>query len=227
MRYLCLLAIVGFAAAAGAAPLELLVDFGGSVQAPTLGGTWNTLGSANMTLTTVRDSSGSILGGVSIESVGWTDTDDMVGAQAWSKDWVDAAAVMDYNWIRMGSMPGVIVRGLPSGQTYDVELAASLESTKTGSWVADYKVNLTDAVAPPSDDSSLGYDPLFDGRVERDILRWQNVALNGSGQLFITVHTSSPSYQGALNAMRITPEPGALILVCAAAPILLARRRRT
>jgi len=66
---------------------------------------------------------------------------------------------------------------------------------------------------------------MSDGRVQHDVLRWENVS--PSGDLYITVHTSSPGFQGALNAIRITPEPGMLVLFCAAAPLVLARRRRT
>jgi len=226
MRKLALLAVLLSAAAAQAAPLDILIDFGAGGVAPTLGGTWNTLNSADMTLWTVNDSAGTLVPGASIVSIGWTDTDVMGNTMyAWQKDWVDARVLTDFNFLRMGSMSAVYIRGLPPGQLYDVEVAASGEPM-TGSWVADYKLNMALATVPPSDASSLGYDPETDGQAFHSIMRWQGVPLDFNGELVLIVQTSSPDYQSLLNGMRITPEPTSAAVLLLGLGASLIRRRR-
>ena len=206
---------------------EILVDFGGSGLVPTLGGTWNTISSVGSPLTTVLDSSGNVVPGVSMQTLGWTDTDQFNDTfYVWGKDWADPAAVMDFYYIRMGSMPMVRVSGLPRNRLYDVEIVASSEPAN-GSWTADYKLNFDLAVSPPSDGSSAAFDPEYAGMLERKILRWWDVPLNSSGELVLTIHTKSPDYQGMLNAMRIIPEPTSAIVILAGLGACLIRRRRS
>ena len=227
MRNLALLAVLLCAAAAHAAPIEILIDFGAGGPAPTLGGTWNTLNSADMTLWTVNDSSGALVPGASIVSIAWTDTDVMSNPTlyAWQKDWVDARILTDFNYLRMGSLPGVFIRGLPPGQLYDVEVAASAEPM-AGSWAADYMLNMAFATVPPSEASSLGYDPETDGQSFHHIMRWQGVPLDHNGELALVMQTSSPDYQVMLNGMRITPEPTSAAVLLLGLGASLIRRRR-
>ena len=192
------------AVAGGAAGMEILIDFGEDGQTPLLGGTWNTIGWSNQTELTVRDSSGSILPGVSIKLLGWSDTDIMAANQTWQKEWVPPKAVQDFVFGRMVSMPMVNVGGLSIGVSYDVEIVASAASGAGGSWVADYKLEFTPAVAPPSDDSSLDFDPETDGRYHHDILRWHCVTTNSSGEMRILGWSRAPDYQILMNAMRIS-----------------------
>jgi len=225
---LCLLTLTALAGTSSAA-LEILVDIGGSAPPPTFGGTWNTIGTMGTSLLTVLDSSGSVVPGVRIETMGWTDTDIMTNPfDTWNKDWADGNAVLDFGYINMGSMPAVFVKGLQPGDLFNVEAVASVGSDYWSNCVADYKLNLNAATAPPSDDSSLDFDPHFDGRVQHDIMRWQYVASDAQGELLLTVHTRAPDYRGVLNAMRITlvPEPVSLTLLLIGLPWLIRRRLR-
>lgn len=226
MRNLALLAVLLSAAAAHAAPLEILVDFGAGGIAPTLGGTWNTLNSANMTLWTVNDSAGTLVPGASILSIGWTDTDVMGNTMyAWQKEWVDARILTDFTFVRLGTSSAVFIRGLPPGQLYDVEVAASSEPL-AGSWVADYTLNMGLATVPPSDVSSFGYDPETNGQGFHQIMRWQGVPLDGNGELVLRAQATPPDYQALLNGMRITPEPTSAAMLLLGLAASLIRRRR-
>ena len=223
MRKLSLLVVLLSAAAAQAAPLEILIDFGAGGVAPTLGGTWNTLTDPHATFWNVYDSAGNLLPGVSVVSPAWTATDVMSNTTyAWQKEWVDARVLTDFFFIRMGSLSAVYIRGLPAGQLYDVEVAAAAEPMM-GSWVADYTVNATAATVPPSDASSLGFDP---ESAYMTIMRWQGVPLDYNGELMLMLQTDLPDYQGMVNAMRITPEPTSAAVLLLGLGASLIRRRR-
>ena len=222
---LCLLTLMTLAGTSPAA-VDILVDFGGSAPPPTFGGTWNTIGTMGTSLLTVLDSSGSVVPGVRIETMGWTDTDIMANPfDTWNKDWADANAVLDFAFVNMGSMPAVFVKGFLPGQVLNVEAVASVGAEYSSNCVADYKVELNAATAPPSDDSSLDFDPHLDGRGQHDVMRWHNVSCDAQGELMLTLHTKAPEYRGVLNAMRITPEPGCATLLLIGLPWLIRRRR--
>ena len=95
-----------------------------------------------------------------------------------------------------------------------------------GSWVADYMLNMAAATVPPSDVSSLAYDPETNGQAFHQIMRWQGVPLDGNGELVLRVPAGSPDYQAMLNGMRITPEPTSAAVLLLGLTASLIRRRR-
>ena len=226
MRELVMLGVVLSATLANAQPIEILIDFGDGGPTPTLGGIWNTTTSGDTTLLTVLDSSGEVVPGVTVKTQAWSGTDTLSDpVHTWTKEWVDAKALADFNFVRRGSLSAVTIGGLPTGELYDVEVAAVAEP-QSGDWTVNYKLNFNEATAPPSDDSSLSFDPEFDGRVDRDIMRWHDAELNSSGELMLVLETMLPEFEGMISAMRIVPEPGGdALAACALATLALLRRR--
>ena len=105
------------AAVGNAEPIEILIDFGSSGPTPTLGGIWNSTTSGDTTLLTVLDCCGNVAPGVIIKIQGWTATDTMSDpVHTWTMEWVDAKALVDFLFIRLGSLSLVTIGGLPTGR---------------------------------------------------------------------------------------------------------------
>jgi len=222
-----LLAAVLSASPGSAEPLEILIDFGDGAPTPTLGGTWNSTDDGDAFLLIVRESNGDVAPGITLQTGAWTAVDTMNDPSfAWTKEWVDAKALADFVFIRGGNLSLVTIAGLPAGELFDVEVAVSAEPMG-GSWIADYMVNFEVATVPPSDESSLAYDPEFDGQIQREIMRWRDVELNSRQEINISVESMAPDYQAMISAVRVVPEAGAGAMMTAAVfSLLLLRGRR-
>lgn len=207
--------------ATAAVAQPILVDFGDGAANPTFGGVWNTVDSA-LSGTALVDSAGAATGVViTFGGDGWIDASLDQGAwPAGDTDWVAGDSTADYTFNVGGDTSTVTYSGLNPGQAYrfDHVAARALGSDR----IADYLVNGSFADTTPNGDD---FASLADGWDGGNILRWDSVIADGSGQITMTV-TDVRGF-GYLSASRIeiVPAPASAVLLGLGGLVATRRRR--
>lgn len=125
--------------------------------------------------------------------------------------------------------PGQItLSGLDPEALYNIELLSARAYTTSATFLVNGVEG--EAVFPPDTaytGSTLAWDTYADGHTNKGFMRWLSVAPDGNGTIVIDAHKGTGGY-AFLMGMRISlvPEPGAVLLLIAGLPVLLARRRK-
>ncbi|MCD8483495.1 MAG: M14-type cytosolic carboxypeptidase [Verrucomicrobia bacterium] len=178
--------------------LEVLLDFGAHGPAPDHGGTWNSIAAqaASGTVSNIWQVNGAVAEGISLVYNGFSSTTTNQGN--WPHGtiaWVDSRATADYFW--SGSAATLTLKGLPSGQTYQLELV----SARNGGTNRAGDIRIQNEYTQ-FDVSSFGYDANIHGWQQGYILRWQAIAPDSNGDIVIQL-VPRDNQTIFLNAMRI------------------------
>lgn len=183
----------------------ILLDFGTSQTAPTLGGTWNSL--QTDTLSGLFYSEGSAATGISVTftNLNTSSTNNGIWG-AGDKDWVDGQATADYVWRGSGGSGSITISGLNDALTYDVSLVAARNggTNRTGTYtVGDFTT---------TDESSSSNIDVATSFTNGTLLNWTAIAPT-SGSIVLT-GTPGSGQTVFFNAAQITaiPEPATLTL---------------
>ena len=145
-------------------------------------------------------------------------------AAGWGTSQDVPQAVMDTIYFAFGATITFTLKNLPSAIYYQVEIFDALNSSQA----RDIQVNglFADGTAGPSATTTGdGWNRQTNGYNGLTGLLFDNVALNGSDQIVITMASTNSTYN-ALRITAITPEPTSLVLAVLAVVGLVARRRR-
>jgi hypothetical protein len=198
----------------------ILVDYGSAAVAPSLGGTWNVIGGT--VGGPLVDSTGAASGvSLSFGGDGWiAATVDQGPWPAGDLDWVDGDATADYTFNVGGETSTVVFSGLAPGALYrfDHVAARALGADRR----ADYLVNGAFADSTPNGDDFFS---LQDGWTDSDILTWDSVAADGTGNIILTVTDVQNFGYITASRLELIPAPGVMAAL-AFAGLTGVRRRR-
>ncbi|WFB35820.1 PEP-CTERM sorting domain-containing protein [Kiritimatiellota bacterium B12222] len=197
----------------------LLLDFGDSASAPTLGGTWNADVEATVAVGGLNYADGTVATGIGLEINNHKNSVTDQGVWGADKAWVDADATADYIW-RDESAFSITLTGLDDALTYDISMVAARNGGTNR--VGTYTVQ---GLTTTDDVSSAGIN-IATSFSNRTLLNWSAVSPI-SGEIVLTA-TPDSGQTVFVNAMQIVtiPEPGTLMLVGIAGGVLILSRLR-
>ncbi|MDF3130718.1 hypothetical protein P0Y35_16025 [Kiritimatiellaeota bacterium B1221] len=198
----------------------LLLDFGNSASAPTLGGTWNSDIEADVATGGLSYADGSVATGIGLELSGHTLSTTDQGDWGADKDWVDANVTSDYIWNNLTPF-SITLTGLNDALTYDVSVVAARRGGTNR--VGTYTVQ----GATTMDEVSSTDINIASSFTNRTLLNWSAVSpISGEIVLTATPFSGHTAFVNALQVVAV-PEPGTLMLVnIAGALLILSRLRR-
>lgn len=186
--------------------VTVYLDFGNIAMDHATG--WNSISGAESDYTSIVDSNGDAISGVSVHSAAWyaaLSGSDFAGL-AW-----DESATDDFDVVSHSSSTFTI-SGLSSASLYQIEIVAShtaaFNQIKTSAIVNSLVADRSNSGI--TDENELSHWTYHSD----DWLIWNGVSLDGNGDLTVTISNVDVQY-GIINAMKITetPEPATLALM--------------
>ncbi|TWU06786.1 PEP-CTERM motif protein [Symmachiella macrocystis] len=195
MKHVLLAGLVSLGLVSSAQAGMILIDYNDSANAPTFGGTWNTIAAPSGTTALVD--SNNVVTGVSVSfSSGWNDD---IFNSPWSNGdtaWIDGDAAAD-TFLGGRSSLSITFSGLIAGAAYQID-HIGVRRASSGP-VGDYAINGSFGDSTPNGNQ---YNAISDGFTNGDFITWNSVVASGSGEIVLQLDGNGFVYA---TASRITP----------------------